>query len=483
MNKAIHKLTFLLSLTALLTACSQDDAPVTLDSYPDTPQITVTRSTASGDAEVKTIFQNGTEVGLSVQGSSAYSNMKYEYRDGTLKPKGEKIFWNTGSLTVNAYYPYRNDGNYTNPPVYEDQSTEANYYLSDALHATGTVNNTGNSMSLDFKHRTAKIILNFPADVKDVKILNQPLTTGGATSNTISAYRRSGSQWKACIIPGTKAMTVTFNRENWPALKVNLPSRNYEAGKQYIYSVSLDNIVIPLNLSNGNITITDSHKYLITQSGTQTTGNHISIANANPTVTLKNLNVKSSVALHIGAGSPTIILEGTNTLESTDFGIAGINLAHNAEGTLYIQGNGSLTAKGATCGAGIGTKESRSSYSIEIHDCTITAIAGNANGKANETAAGIGSRGGAGCGNINIVKATVTAKGGDAKWSGAGIGSGGSGKCANIVIQLKPGQSKDQFLKNITAGTGGDGTADKIGKGVGGTCGNISWLNSSGSPI
>lgn len=328
MNKAIHKLTFLLSLAAtFLAACSQDDAPVTVEKEnPDTPQFIVTRSTGQGSGgELSTIFQNGTEVGLSVQESSGYTNMKYEYRDGTLKSKNGDILWDKDvtSFTVDAYYPYRSDGAYANPSVLQDQSTEANYYLSDALHATGRVDRSSNSMSLDFEHRTAKVILKFAQAMNEVSILNQPLTTGtGAETGNIKAYDANGDgrTWKACIIPQKGITGLTVNSEIYGVTyKATLNKDNFEAGKQYSYNIN--NTPSYIDLSKGRVITGSDH--IIIQSEGGTTSNNI-IIYGTPTVTIANLNIhmttadddKDKIALYISGGAPTIILKGNNTLKS-----------------------------------------------------------------------------------------------------------------------------------------------------------------------
>ena len=541
MNKAIHKLTFLLPLAAtFLVACSQDDAPVTVEKEnPDTPQITVTRSTASGDAEVKTIFQNGTEVGLSVQGSSSgYTNMKYEYRDGALKSKNGDILWDKGvtSLTVDAYYPYRNDGNYTNPIVLQNQNSETNYYQSDALHATGTVNKSSNSMSLDFEHRTAKVILKFAQAMNEVSILDQPLTTGtGAETGNIKAYDANGDgrTWKACIIPQKGITGLTVNSEIYGVTyKATLNRDNFEAGKQYSYNIN--NTPSYIDLSKGRVITGSDH--IIIQSEGGTTSNNI-IIYGTPTVTIANLNIhmttadddKDKIALYISGGAPTIILKGNNTLKSEGRN-AGLQLGYFntsvTSASVTIQGDGtdncSLTAIGSQDGAGIGTPSTSNCGDIAIKNCTVIASISN---QGYGGPAGIGSGGNSTCGNITIENATVTSTGstggsgigaaianertsvcGDITIKnstihatgarsnddnfGAAIGCGTQSKysknsiCGKISITLKKGQSKNEFLSNLTTG----GKAEKVGRGgfgssTFGTVGTITWRDFNGNPI
>lgn len=462
MNKAIYKLTFLLSLAALLAACSRDDDPVTVEKEnPDAPQFTVTRSTGQGDGELATVFMDDTEVGLSVRGNSTYANMKYAYRGGTLYPAGENIVWERGvaRLTVDAYYPYRSDGAYTNPSVLQDQSTESNYYASDALIcAAATVEKSTNKLSLTFKHRTAKMIFTFAEDVGEVSIANQALTQGGIANNVIKAYKETARKWKACIIPGQTNLTV----------RVKVGKVTYEAGltgafstnKQYSYAIK---VPPTFDLSRGSVTVGGNGTFTIYQSKEETTGNTITISGT-PTVTIVNLNIETrdeNVPLRIASGSPTIILKGNNTLKSSDRR-AGLQLGvFNKK----VE-NATVTATGNDGGAGIGSAAS--------------------NEQRGE------------CGNIIIKNSTIAATGGStgegSKEEGfaAAIGCGtqlryGHGSppiCGNISITLKRGQTKDNFLDKLTV----VGNAEKVGRSwfegkLRGTVGTITWHDSDGNPI
>lgn len=536
MNKAIYKLTFLLSLAALLAACSRDDDPVTVEKEnPDAPQFTVTRSTGQGDGELATVFMDDTEVGLSVRGNSTYANMKYAYRGGTLYPAGENIVWERGvaRLTVDAYYPYRSDGAYTNPSVLQDQSTESNYYASDALIcAAATVEKSTNKLSLTFKHRTAKMIFTFAEDVGEVSIANQALTQGGIANNVIKAYKETARKWKACIIPGQTNLTV----------RVKVGKVTYEAGltgafstnKQYSYAIK---VPPTFDLSRGSVTVGGNGTFTIYQSKEETTGNTITISGT-PTVTIVNLNIETrdeNVPLRIASGSPTIILKGNNTLKSSDRR-AGLQLGvfnkkvENASVTIEGDGtdNCSLTAIGKKDGAGIGTPSTSNCGDIIIRNCTVTAYVVD---RDYGGSAGIGSGGNSICGNITIENATVTATGND---GGAGIGSAASneqrGECGNIIIKnstiaatggstgegskeegfaaaigcgtqlryghgsppicgnisitLKRGQTKDNFLDKLTVVC----NAEKVGRSwfegkLRGTVGTITWHDSDGNPI
>ena len=150
-------------------------------------------------------------------------------------------------------------------------------------------------------------------------------------------------------------------------------------------------------------------------------------------------------------GDATIILKdgSTNTVTGFNSNYPGIQVS--SEGTLTIQGTGSLTASSNGRGAGIGGGMSINCGNIEIQGGVITAIGGG-------DGAGIGSGNSGSCGDITISGGSVTATGGA---NAAGIGSGYQGNC--VAIEISGG--------TVTA-NGGDKAAG-IGSGYKAGCGNI----------
>lgn len=157
----------------------------------------------------------------------------------------------------------------------------------------------------------------------------------------------------------------------------------------------------------------------------------ISIADG-ATVTLKNVTITSlaenaSFAGINCAGDATLVIEGTNTVESGNKNINDYPAILITEGkTLTIQGTGTLNATGYGYGAGIGGGNIVNGGNIIINSGTIVA-------ECKTNGAGIGAGGNA-CGDITINGGTVTATGGSSR--GAGIGGGGytSSNCGNITI-------------------------------------------------
>ena len=437
----------------LLAACSRDGQPFLPDDTGkddgDIPvDIVVSRSTftGAGNGELDTKFTPGCHIGVSVDGSAAYQNVRYKYpaSGSALVAVDEKIYCGGQSASkVKAYYPYRSDGAYSTAFVEADQSSSDNYYKSDALAANGTTSN--GALRLRFAHRMAKVIFTFNEDVTDVTILNQSLKTSAVTgSSSIKPYKVNARKWKACIVPGQTQLKMV-------------------EGKQYTFNVNKwknKDGHIPWDLSVGSLTIEGDDPYYVTQSSSGVTGNSITVENGAPTIYIDGLNVSAKVALNIKRGNSTVRVVNSNTLKSTDTGASGIQVGTESEnGSITIVGSGTLTAIGGENGCGIGTINGGRNYKINIEDCTVIAQANGAE------PAGIGTRASAWCGDITIKNAWITSTGTS---GGAGIGSGVGGTCGNITITLKQGDTKEKFLGRMKGHTG-------VGAGYNGHCGNVTW--------
>ena len=130
-------------------------------------------------------------------------------------------------------------------------------------------------------------------------------------------------------------------------------------------------------------------------------------------VTLSNVNIDAPSAAVSVSGNVELVITGTNTLHSgTDH--AGVEKADD-NGTLTIDGTGSLEAYGGNEAAGIGSRANNNVRNIVINGGTITAECTGRDG------AGIGGGHSGKAENIRINGGVVTATGGE--W-GYGIGSG-----------------------------------------------------------
>ncbi|MBU8971117.1 MULTISPECIES: fimbrillin family protein [Bacteroidales] len=458
----------------LLAACSRDGQPFLPD---DTGKddgdilvdIVVSRSTftGAGDGDLDTKFNPGCQIGVSVDGSAAYQNVRYEYpaSGSTLVAVDKKIYCGEHSASkVKAYYPYRPDGVYSTAFVEADQSISDNYYKSDALVADGTISN--GALMLRFAHRMTNAYITFNEDVTDVTILNQSLNTSAVTgSSSIKAYKVDAWTWRACIVPGQTQLKVTGKKGGRGFEVVFNVDDNLQEGTLYtfrvIYFTDSTGKVL-WDLSTGPLVINNDRTYYVTQSS-GVTGNGITVRNGAPTIYIDGLNVSADIALNIENGNPTVRVVNSNTLKSTGFGASGIQVGdYLTSGSIKIVGSGTLTAIGGDQGCGIGAiYNSTGGWHINIEDCTVIAQANGAD------PAGIGARGGgAQCGNITIKNAMITSTG---TAGGAGIGSGVGGKCGNITITLKQGDTKEEFLgrmKGYTKVDAGNGNAQ---------CGTVTW--------
>ncbi len=199
-------------------------------------------------------------------------------------------------------------------------------------------------------------------------------------------------------------------------------------------TVSLASVTTDQTIGNGT-----------TLTGTLGSNVKISIADG-AIVTLKDANINGDGTLsgnNAGItceGDATIILEGENNkVQGFASNYPGIYVPENK--TLTITGSGSLTVKGGSFAAGIGTgrayNASVAGGNIEINGGTIIATGGSSSaaigtGYVNTD----GSSSSNTCGTITINGGSVTATGGNAA---AGIGTGsannsGSNECGAITI-------------------------------------------------
>ena len=193
--------------------------------------------------------------------------------------------------------------------------------------------------------------------------------------------------------------------EEEPAYQMNLKDgsiRVYigEDGKQYA--------------KQGNNEAQQKDDLQITTDGGRTT-NTLTIegGTTGAKVTLSNVNIDAPGAAVSVSGNVELVITGTNILRSGE-NRAGLEKADD-DGTLTIDGTGSLEAYGGDCAAGIGSSYNNNVRNIVINGGTITAECTGRDG------AGIGGGHSGKAENIRINGGVVTATGGE--W-GYGIGSG-----------------------------------------------------------
>lgn len=474
-----------ISITMLfLAACSDNRQPEILDDTPDVPiDIVVSRSTTEqdGDNALATKFTPGCEIGISVKGRPEYQNVKYKYpTNGTTLEAVDRTIYCGAKSTIEAYYPYREGGDYTHAHV-TSQGSITDYYGSDALSATGTLN--GNKvLNLKFKHRMAKVVFKLNQKISYLHILNQSLSTEATTgSKEISTHRENETykEWSAFIVPGQKQLKIRISTQyvaygyQYFDATLKIPGGSIEPGRQYTFKID------KLRRQDGKawmiidqepIKINDNDTYWITKRYNYgPTPNYILIYGGNPTVHLVGLDMESSLPIWVYDGNPTFIIEGENNITSTGLGRTAIGGEKGASIVIRGANSGSrLIVKGGNGGTAIGSGQGGDFGDITIENCYVKAEAGDVPGEYVETGgAGIGSAMQSGCGNINIKNSTIDAVGSGA---GAAIGSGRSGTCKNITIENSTiTANSGNYHSAFAAAIGAGGSYN----GVGGKCGNI----------
>lgn len=290
--------------------------------------------------------------------------------------------------------------------------------------------------------------------------------TGGVETNGTIYVDPTSSTWTANGGTGILYMALRGVNSSWIVITVQDQSGKqyfyekkgvtFEHGKYYVVNLALvpepDEIK---DISEFNITVPSGKFYKVSGTSSEYT---ITLEDG-ACLILNGVNITSASNHPIKCNGDAYILinDGTsNTLETTGYNYAGIQVGPSGK-TLTIKGKtGTLTVNSERCPAiGNGGGPLTSIGDIVITGGIINATGGSVG--AGGFAAGIGS-GTNTCGNITINSGTITAIGGNCS---AGIGSADAGTCGNITIN------------GGTIVAKGFSHAAGIGSGLNGTCGNI----------
>ena len=484
--KTIKYMGMALIMAALASCSSDDDFGTNWQNDPTAVRVSATvggvftRSNPVATKETDQMnFNGGDAITISTEGQAS---VNYILKDGTWGPEtsGQFLKWSSELMTFTARYP-KGSGDFIVPT---NQNGIAEIASADYMTATTVYDKIPDDRKVNFAfdRQMARVVITiagFNNEFSDKASVSEMYVTSKeriakdgsavtATSDIIpysqSRYGKKGSIYYALVAPNTATnyefikLTVKYESDI-KDLTVKNPVA-LEAGKSYNFNltigkngVSLGTVSVEdwgntgtisggeasidlIDLSKGNINITDDGYYVITTNG-KTTANTITIS-GNATVQLKNAIISTSdIGIDVKSGSPTIIVSGTeNSVTSTT--ATAINVCDGA--TLTIKGengtNDKLTAKGgststntngshSTAGAGIGSSDGGN---IVIENVSIDATGGTGNQTVTpyySGGAGIGSSSSAHCGDITISNAVITASGGKGA-PGIGMGAGKS---------------------------------------------------------
>lgn len=483
--KTIKYMGMALIMAALASCSSDDDFGTNWQNDPTAVRVSATvggvftRSNPVATKETDQMnFNGGDAITISTEGQAS---VNYILKDGTWGPEtsGQFLKWSSELMTFTARYP-KGSGDFIVPT---NQNGIAEIASADYMTATTVYDKIPDDRKVNFAfdRQMARVVITiagFNNEFSDKASVSEMYVTSKeriakdgsavtATSDIIpysqSRYGKKGSIYYALVAPNTATNYEFIKlRVKYESDVKSLTVKNpvaLEAGKSYNFNltigkngVSLGTVSVEdwgntgtisggeasidlIDLSKGNINITDDGYYVITTNGV-TTANTITI-NSNATVQLKNAVISADgIGIDVKSGSPTIIVSGTeNSVTSTT--ATAINVCDGA--TLTIKGkngtNDKLTAKGgsistynespSTAGAGIGSSDGGN---IVIENVSIDATGGTGNQTVTSYysgGAGIGSSSSAHCGDITISNAVITTSGGKGA-PGIGMGAGKS---------------------------------------------------------
>ena len=496
--KTIKYMGMALIMAALASCSSDDDFGTNWQNDPTAVRVSATvggvftRSNPVATKETDQMnFNGGDAITISTEGQAS---VNYILKDGTWGPEtsGQFLKWSSELMTFTARYP-KGSGDFIVPT---NQNGIAEIASADYMTATTVYDKIPDDRKVNFAfdRQMARVVITiagFNNEFSDKASVSEMYVTSKeriakdgsavtATSDIIpysqDRYGKKGSIYYALVAPNTATNYEFIKlRVKYESDVKSLTVKNpvaLEAGKSYNFNltigkngVSLGTVSVEdwgntgtisggeasidlIDLSKGNINITDDGYYVITTNG-KTTANTITIS-GNATVQLKNAIISTSdIGIDVKSGSPTIIVSGTeNSVTSTT--ATAINVCDGA--TLTIKGengtNDKLTAKGgststntngshSTAGAGIGSSDGGN---IVIENVSIEATGGTGNQTVTpyySGGAGIGSSSSAHCGDITISNAVITASGGKGA-PGIGMGAGKSAsapRMGNINIK------------------------------------------------
>lgn len=450
-RKHFSKTIFGTVVLLLLAACTSDELAEQTGNLPDGKyplQITSVTMEAESSAELWGAKSPQTRVSENEDGMSSKFDWNGTeqigvqlYADGdvatytlnagqTLTPD-KTLYWkNTDKTNVTAWYPVA-----TTVPL-NNQKDKLAYVLKGS--GEGSYNT---SVTLNFTHTLAKVRVALEGDqadkVTDVKI--KSLTSCTHTQGTVSGSGvaeewitmkpvtyNNVKYYEANVVPDH---TITKFQVNETKGTLNNGGITPKAAKVNTITLTVNKAATEIK---GGETVTESGDYIIKGEITQ----GIILKGDGINLTLDNVNMNATNAIHVTGGSPVIIVKGT----SNNFNCSDTPILLGPDANITIKGladeptDSKLTIRTSTDKvAGIGSASQSSCGNISIANVTLDVHGGTGGGYGG---AAIGTNGsfGSSCGNITIDNSIVYAQGGTgASAIGLSIGSN-SKSCGEIKI-------------------------------------------------
>lgn len=422
---------------------------------------TETRATVDGT------FDEGMSVAVKI-GSETRQYTTVKNTDGTWKLQAatgvEPFYYDSPTAAVKAWAwgdnVYRNEEP-ADITVGESQDKESAYKSSDVVMAEKVVSPTDNA--LVFSHKTArvKVTLTKGMGITDNDLNDATVTLGikqGDSDKNIKMYNAGNGNCYAMVAPVTGATPQLLINCGGRVFEYTLPTaQDFEANKQYAFSLKVKVSTIDLSKYPDGVTIEDDGNYTITGTGTKSV-----IVKGNAKITLKDVNFSGDkTAIHIKGGTPTIIIKGTNN-----------SLTIKDEPGIWVDGeNANVIITGDGSSTSCITIDSKTAIGTnggwvqpECGNITIENVKIIANIKeAGAAAIGYGSAYGAGSkqkiGDITITNSMIEATLTENEWFpyGAVVGGCGGGEgtyaMGNIRITTTDASMTPQnYFKNCTCG-------------------------------
>ena len=438
MRKMRHIL-FLVLAAIALTACTQDELaeqpttlpegayPITIASVQVAEALPQTRITETSDGMGSTWNERNPDmVIVKVTGGGNDAESTCTLFGNKIIASTANLWWHTTEISsVNAWYSNLKGSN-TSSDMFAvtlaNQTTDnglAYVLKADEVKANYQTEN----ITLTFRHQLAKIRVKLEGakagDVTSVSVKSRTSCTvaeGNVTAGTDEGYiaMRQATYngqvyWEANVVPGVEIKDFRLNGDvDCQLTQTVMP----QAGHVHEVNINVkpkfsivDNDGNPVDAGNINtdVTITGASDQPITITGT-----------CNVTLKDVSLNVGSGNAISITSGSPTIQVEGDNTITTAGSG-AGIYVEENSAVTIMGDSrNDELTVRGGNGSPGIGgyiiNNSNINCGNIKITNVSVIAYGSTDN--ISDTSSGIGNAyEGATCGTITIENATVHAYG------------------------------------------------------------------------